>query len=360
MANILNINEDKNIQNGAVGGPEAANGSALASRLNAKGAEPGEETVIHVMPEKFRSFHSKGSQAKTAGLIVISAGCLFLIAIAVLLYFYLLKPSEKAADQNQPAAVEEIKQPENSVQPDLSESQSGADIGSSTDNFQTSDNDTTESGDNAGAGNDQIPSDINGANEEQAASTSVDFIIGNDSDQDGLTDSEEQLLGSSPALRDSDSDGYSDAAELMNLYNPAGEGALASNPNIKKYYNALYGYNLLYPYNWAQSAITGDDSIIFKAQNDQFIQVIVQPNSEKEEIAAWHQKHFSDSDVNMPKIISGGGWQGVKNENGMIVYLTDNDLNNIYIITYNSGLGKTLDYINIFNLAIKSFTVGRE
>lgn len=46
-------------------------------------------------------------------------------------------------------------------------------------------------------------------------------VPGTDADADGITDSEEILLGTNPMLKDSDSDGFEDVSELKNLYDPA-------------------------------------------------------------------------------------------------------------------------------------------
>ena len=41
-----------------------------------------------------------------------------------------------------------------------------------------------------------------------------------DSDQDGLTDQEEQMIGTDPFKADTDGDGYSDGKEVRSGYNP--------------------------------------------------------------------------------------------------------------------------------------------
>ena len=65
----------------------------------------------------------------------------------------------------------------------------------------------------------------------------AEFSNGLDSDKDGLTDKEENAIGSDSNNPDSDGDGYSDLSELLNLYNPDGEGKLEDSPAIKKYKN---------------------------------------------------------------------------------------------------------------------------
>ncbi|MFB6225798.1 MAG: hypothetical protein ABEJ02_00425 [Candidatus Paceibacteria bacterium] len=47
-----------------------------------------------------------------------------------------------------------------------------------------------------------------------------------DSDNDGLTNSEEKKYGTDPNKKDTDGDGYSDGEEVANGYNPTGEGKL--------------------------------------------------------------------------------------------------------------------------------------
>ena len=47
-----------------------------------------------------------------------------------------------------------------------------------------------------------------------------------DSDNDGLTDAEEEVYGTDKNNSDTDGDGYTDGAEVQNGYNPLGEGKL--------------------------------------------------------------------------------------------------------------------------------------
>jgi len=47
-----------------------------------------------------------------------------------------------------------------------------------------------------------------------------------DSDNDGLIDVREEFYGTDPYYPDTDGDGYSDGYEILNGYNPRGEGKL--------------------------------------------------------------------------------------------------------------------------------------
>jgi len=59
---------------------------------------------------------------------------------------------------------------------------------------------------------------------QQNGSTQNNVFL--DSDQDGLTDQEEQALGTDPHNPDTDGDGYLDGAEVKAGYNPLGAGKL--------------------------------------------------------------------------------------------------------------------------------------
>lgn len=190
-----------------------------------------------------------------------------------------------------------------------------------------------------------------------AISTPENFVNGADSDNDGLTNKEEVLFGSSGNNTDSDQDTYYDLAEVLNLYNPAGAGKLEASAAIKKYENVKYKYSLLYPSAWLMSAVGGDDSIILKSSDNHFVQIITQSNSQKQTIENWYRAQFSVMSVGAEKKVAVGDWQGIRSEDNLVLYLTDKDRKYIYTITYNSGESNTLEYKNIFEMIIKSFMI---
>ena len=185
------------------------------------------------------------------------------------------------------------------------------------------------------------------------------FIAGVDSDRDGLTNKEEALLGTDINNTDSDNDNYSDLSEALNLYNPAGNDRLINNPNISKYLNNSYNYNMLYPTNWSPQTVGGDESVMFKSTDNHFINVITETNENREPIINWYKKQFEVTTINNTKLVtpSDRSWQGIKSEDNLTIYLTDQRYNNIITITYISGQDIVLDYINILEIVIKSFTI---
>lgn len=183
------------------------------------------------------------------------------------------------------------------------------------------------------------------------------FRNGADSDNDGLTDKEEAALGSDINNSDSDSDGYGDFSETQNLYNPAGAGKLADNDKIKNYLNNAYGYEVIYPAVLPVVEVGGSDSIIFRSADNHFIQIIAQANQEKLTIDEWYSRQFSAPAMENLNKITGSGWQGIRSEDGLVVYLADDSLKFIFVITYNTGEQNILEYKNIFEIILKSFII---
>ncbi|MEA3463826.1 MAG: hypothetical protein U9R14_02010 [Patescibacteria group bacterium] len=317
----------------------------------------GNDIIIHTMPKRFRFVHKKANKAKTTGLLIIAGGAVFFIAIIVLFFCLFkirsVKPELTSAPAT-PGAISEAQQSKASHKDNQIKS-GKKDVSpplkaTSTKQALPDDNKI-----------DTVAATTTLANGTTAAATSTlaDFIKGVDSDNDGLTDKEEKLLGSGLNNMDSDGDGYNDLTEAINLYNPvkAGDDKLINNPGVNKYLNNTFNYNLLYPNSWAQSAIVGGESVMFKSNDNHFIQVIVQPNIDHQDIENWHKQQFDTEVIDQERKITTNSWQGIKSEDGLIIYLTGRKYNYIFTITYNTGLSNKLDYANIFAIAVKSFEI---
>ena len=296
---------------------------------------------IHAMPERFRNQADKMNSAKTTGLVIIAGGVAFLIMVSAAFYYFLFRqPSAtETAELTQPTLTDQIEQtqagaaPENVVPATITPELATLPIDES---LATSTATTTSE-----------------AVAEQAV---AGLMPAADSDSDGLTDKEEGLLGTNSLISDSDGDGYSDGAELLNLYDPASPGKLTDNPAIASYENKTFGYNVLYPKSWQESTNGGDDSVMFKSVDNQFIQIVVQPNATQQTLDQWYLEQLAVSAVNETDRLSGSDWQGLKSQDGLTLYLMDNKKNYIFSLTYNPGESSFLDYANIYQMLIKSFT----
>jgi hypothetical protein len=199
------------------------------------------------------------------------------------------------------------------------------------------------------------------AEETWASSTDSDetgvFRAGTDTDQDGLTDEEETALGTNIQAADSDGDGYGDLAELNNDYNPTGAGKISENKSLDSYLNTTFNLSLLYPDSWTLKVSSTEDSIIMTAPDTQFIQVLAQPNTEREDILSWYKKTFSVENIPTSQLVTNAAWDGVRTPDGLTVYLTNKDKSFVFIVTYNTGNTRILNYRNIFELILRSLKI---
>lgn len=333
--------------------------SETGNILNSSASAADEDMVIHTMPKKFLNAHVVNNKAQKTGLIIIIAGVFFMAAVGFALYYFLFKANNisglgPAADNSGGTSQQQAENNNSSESAPTADNQANQETASSTLPSLTDETATTTVYIEEPAA---ATTTEENANSESASTSAEALISGNDGDSDGLTNEEEKILGTAADKPDSDGDGYTDKVELFNLYNPAGTGKLAVNPNLKQYFNKNYNYNLLLPYAWSQSDLGGDNSVVFKAENGQFFQVLVMPNNGSQEIEEWYKTQFWNGSEKY-ELIALGDLQAVKSENGLMVYFTDKDKKNVYVLTYNLGLGKILEFSNLFEVMVKSFTFG--
>jgi hypothetical protein len=309
--------------------------------------------TVHVMPERFRIFHTQKDKAKITGLFIIIGGGIFLIIASVALYFYLFK--SKPSEIMPIPSAQDIEMDKSETRPKVIDKQESKKAEKQDLPAQTGSKETRRAT--------TSPIVIPITEESRATSTATStqeisgFSLGVDSDNDGLTDKEEEIFGSQIDNKDSDGDGYNDLTEVINLYNPTGAGKLKDNANISQYTNSTYNYNLIYPAGWSISNVGGDDSVMFRSDDNHFIQVIVQSNVNKETIEDWYKSQFDVISIEGSRRIISENWRGIKSEDGLIIYLSDTGNNYIYTITYNLGNNNVLEYKNIFEMIISSFEV---
>jgi len=177
---------------------------------------------------------------------------------------------------------------------------------------------------------------------------SDDLLLDVDTDQDGLTDKEESLLGSDAKLADSDSDGYADLAELRSGYDPIGKDKIGTNKNLALIKHGKW--SVLAPAIW-DNQLGKDDSAIFRASDNQFIQLLSLSKKSGQELAEWYQEIFTDQTAD---VMVSNGRQIAVSPDGLTFYITQAKLNYIISLTYNPEETKLLSYSNILRLMADS------
>lgn len=362
-----------------------------------------ENTEIHVMPEQFRPDYDRIKKIKTIGLIIMVGGIILITSIAILFYYFFLKKplltkqpisqpienvekiekldcnkiqncenytDENQCDKNQ-CNIESIECSWDQIDKKciekivekiltLCEQKQGYCIANEelckTDFIMSEDQELLTSCSDLKC---CIPSLSTTTTATTTITTSSPIIVAQDSDNDGLSDKEENILGTQNNNIDSDNDGYDDLLEIINLYNPTEKkpDKLINNQNIAKYINNTFNYSIFYPTKWQQQTVGGDDSIIFKSNDEHFIQVITQLNDNQLSITDWYKSQFENESIPYNRQITTNTWKGIKSEDGLILYLTDNNYKNIYTLSYTPKLNDALEYQRVFEMMIESFTI---
>jgi len=328
--------------------------AALAGSNRKNGRELPEEKpievdkiAIHVMPSRFRNQPIKKDSAKTIGLLIIVGGVIFLFIVSAGLYYFLFKkPSVTITEE--PSLIVENNQTAEVSETEAEVNQTVVPVNTltATEDQNLLIDDQTTATSTATTSSETIPTELDS-----------NLSAGADDDNDGLTNIEEIIFSTDAAMFDSDGDGYSDGSELINLYNPFGEGKLITNPGIALYENKTFSYDILYPSIWQTNSNGGDDSLMFRTGDNQFIQVIVQPNINNQTLDQWYMEQLSLPAVNSADRVISSNWAGIKSLDGLNIYMMDKKQNYIFSLTYNPGGGSMLEYSNIFNMMVKSFNL---
>ena len=96
---------------------------------------------------------------------------------------------------------------------------------------------------------------------------------------------------------------------------------------------------------------------MFAAGNNQFMQIIVQPNPEKRPVEEWYREQTGVAFLKSEQTIYKNGWLGVRSEDGLTSYLTKPGGENIFVVAYSPGAGDILSYGNIYAIMVRSLEI---
>lgn len=161
---------------------------------------------------------------------------------------------------------------------------------------------------------------------------------GLDTDSDGLTDLEEELLKSDPRDPDTDADGFLDGNEAFHLYNPNGRApARLVDAGLLKPFSSGTGWNILLPNPWnvVLDAADGSKATITTGHGELFRLSIVL-NPQRQPILAWYKAaHPEATDAQILKYRSKRGYEGIIGADQLTTYLPWGD--KVFVFTYDFG-----------------------
>lgn len=180
-----------------------------------------------------------------------------------------------------------------------------------------------------------------------------------DADNDGLSDAEEALYGTSAQSVDSDGDGYSDSVEVINLYNPAGfkPTKLIEAGLVKEF--AVDGESpstLLYPSKWEALPMAQDPGHVIVSPEGQEIDLTSFLNAEGKSVLDYYLS--SDATVSPSQVqpfYTKSGLEGVRSPDGLKAYVSIGGY--IFVFRYNVGAeGAQPLFRSTFAMILNSFS----
>ena len=342
---------------------------------------------IHVMPTKFHKYLG----VKRGGLgkvILIGSSILFVLggtALGALYYLNLLGPKPAARpvlNLNQPVNVN-LNQNINQANANLNQANANLNANLNQNqninaNLNVNQNENLNVNLNANANanfnanlnlnqniNQNVNLNLNTNVNAPSAQPVITYKSSLDSDSDGLTDVEEDIYGTEKRKPDTDGDGYLDGAEVLNLFNPkVGGGALLETSGlVNKYTNPLFNYEILQPSIWL--AKPTDESlreVIFQSSTGEYVEVLVADNPDKLDLVQWYLKESPAADLNqLQKETTKGGYQALSSADRLNYYLLDTqNPDKVYVITYNIGDKKEVNFLTTFLMMKNSFKLSSQ
>lgn len=187
-----------------------------------------------------------------------------------------------------------------------------------------------------------------------------------DTDQDSLSDVEEQLFLTSVAVPDTDQDGFLDGIELRNQYDPATPRALLEvSPQVKIVRNDPLGYQLLVPVKWTASSSTNDgkEFLIRPDQGSEAFRINVYDNVERVTVTEWFQKQ--QPNANLTQFVNfknEAGWVGIQTQDHRLIIASLDDGGPgsrayMFVLYYDAGQETEARYSAVLDMMANSLAV---
>ena len=303
---------------------------------------------IHVMPQRFYQAPKK----KKTPFIILMVGIALvlggLIAAAVYLNFNLRQAEKPEITLNQPLNL------------NINEALSGNQNLNANINLNANLNAPTSVPNLAQSTttNVNINQNININSDIGVTENLVPLPTAADSDNDGLTEAEENLFGTNPQVSDSDNDTYSDGSEILFFYDPTKSATPLSASNLFANYNHP-NYGLIYPTRWIlREADAQKNEVLFTSDTGEFVEILIINQAGNKTLDNWYQEQFPGIDFQSVARVSINNLTGLRHPDNQSYYLMkNNDISKIYLITYNSGNFTELNFLTTFQVMVKSFKV---
>lgn len=303
---------------------------------------------IHTMPEKFLAAEKGSGSKKVIIILIIILIVAILAAGAIYAYKTILNKNTNNANGNVSVVVTNDNK-----------------------NANVNANQNVNKANSNVNGNQNVNYNINGLFNENLNTNASVNLNGNintnlnvnmptskDSDNDGLTDLEENLFKTNVNKTDTDNDGYLDAQEIKSGYNPNGQGRIESTGLVKTYTSNDFGYSILYPASWvASNDPQNTNGVMFSTDTGEFVEATYYQNPSFKNAKDWYLLQVTGVDPNSVRTIS--NWDnsltGIISPDGLSVYYAYQ--NKAFVVNYNPTVLTEANFKTTFEMMYKSFKI---
>ncbi|MFA5029694.1 MAG: hypothetical protein WC518_02990 [Patescibacteria group bacterium] len=314
---------------------------------------------IYVMPQKFHPLQNRSSGKK---LVIVFIVLIIVVAVSATYFFYDLWQRNQA----KPLAVVNTNTNTNSnIIINTNSLNSGLGNGNennNTSNLNEAANENIETNLN-GEINANVDNNINTNNKNNNTNETISLNpppVSSDSDRDGLTDLEENAIGTSPSLPDTDKDSYLDGSELVNGYDPLKSGgaaklSLASFIQVVASSFPQDNFQILAPKNWSGNVIEASRQILITTKTGEIIRVSVRENPDRLSAVNWYAQANPQVNLSQLSLLKVGDLEGIVSPDELKVYLADDERTKIYSFEYIMSDDAEFRYPTLFQMIVKSF-----
>lgn len=179
---------------------------------------------------------------------------------------------------------------------------------------------------------------------------------GLDSDSDGISDEEERVFGTDPAIPDTDGDGFLDGNEVFHLYNPAAEAPIRLvDSGLVNEIRASSGWRMFAPRPWISTLIPPDGAeATIRTGTGETFEVMILDNPQNLVLRDWYSENEQviTSPNAVRSIVTKGGLQGILGVDRLSAFFAWDG--KVFVIRYNLGEQAFINYRTSFEMMLNS------
>lgn len=321
---------------------------------------------VYVMPEKF---HAQNSSSSNKALFIVLIILVLVVVASAVYFFYDLwsdNSNQQLTDNNANIVLNTNLNQNNgssaSNQPINSNGNSNLNNNLNDNTNSAANNNSNTNSDNSNVANTNDNENTNQNDNDNQNQPIVIPEISTDTDNDGLTDLEENAFGTSVSKPDTDGDGYLDGQEVVSGYNPAKPGSSDADKlpaaNFIEVVSAGFqsdNFELLSIDGWNSSSVASNKQVLITTDTGEIIRVSVKVNTEGISAINWYLQNNPQVTLSQLRKIEVGELSGIFSPDGLKVYLIDPQRVKFYVFEYILDAGAEFRYPSIFYMMVKSF-----